>query len=183
MRITGTSRAFVSSQSLRGEMARSRAASAGRRRRGSGRGSDGRGVRCLVSMVLLPRSVAGGCSKQGHAVTSNVVRSDAANRSWPVPALRRCLRPHVWEDQGAENPGLQTVDRCCAGREVARERAHLRRHRRAARLSTELDSPSVAREGGAPEEALLTSRRQVGPTSLLRLEENRPRRLLPSSTT
>lgn len=73
MRMAGTSRVFVSSQSLRGEMARNRAASAGRRSRGSGAGrSSGR---CGVSMGggaegEFPRTRP----KHGRAVTSDCLR-------------------------------------------------------------------------------------------------------------
>jgi len=55
MRMAGISRQFVSSQSFRGEMARKWAASAARRRRGSGEGLEGRSSSSLVVFMVSCR--------------------------------------------------------------------------------------------------------------------------------
>lgn len=81
MRMAGTSWQFVSSQSFRGEMARKRAASAGRRSRGSWRESRRRAsgwIGLVFSIGMPPGATApSGQPKHGGAVTSNTARRRA----------------------------------------------------------------------------------------------------------
>jgi hypothetical protein len=108
MRMAGTSRQLVSSQSFRGEMARKRAASAGRRSSGSGRGSRGRpsGWIGLVFSIGVPQGAAApsGQSKHGGAVTDDgvrtheeSVRAQFLSRVREIrPPMRRLRRAGCW---------------------------------------------------------------------------------------
>lgn len=99
MRIAGTSRQFVNSQSFRGEMARKRAASAGRRSKGSERESTERpsgGVWLVFSIGMPPGATApSGQPKHGDAVTSDGVRSCDARKPSVVRSRDGETRPTI----------------------------------------------------------------------------------------
>lgn len=108
MRMAGISRQFVSSQSFRGEMARKRAASAGRSKRGSGVEGEGRSSSSLdLSMGALSGGFPACAPKDGRAVTRNPMRQRAS----PDHLDRLQTRQgSSWQSAEADSQGLTISD-------------------------------------------------------------------------